>query len=144
MIIFPLLWTSVLILHLGESTSVSTTSKYDNWNSTSFDNQLRSNEMSQSSYWASEASKFSYIIPYGRSQKCDMYGPLCQTGTITVGVNLTTMTATTVLPCSSYLTLQSYYLEAPVAGDLDVQPYDYVRMADNWGVSFGRSPQCKS
>ena len=109
-------------------------------------NGVYSAQHSQMSYYASLASSFSYIIPYDRTQDCNIFGPICQTGSITVDVNLTTAVATaaTVLPCSSYLTLQSYYLEAPIAGDLDVVGVDLWALPDHWGVSFGRSPQCTS
>ena len=84
----------------------------------------------------SEASQFSYIIPYDQTQACDIYGALCQTGSITVGVNLTSKTSTTVLPCSSYLTAQSSFL-----GRNDP---DEVIWPIEWQTHFGRSPECKS
>ena len=105
---------------------------------------LAPGRLSTSSYFASQASKFSYTIPYGQTQECDIYGPLCQTGSITVTVNLTNVTTATVLPCSSYLTLQSYYLKAPVAGALYEGASLARYFADNWYTSFGRSPQCTS
>ena len=87
----------------------------------------------------------SYIIPYGRSQECDIYGPICQTGSITVGVNLTYTTTTSVLPCSSYLTAQSQYLQP--SGLVDDDYYENAFLdgkPDYWGISFGQSPECKS
>ena len=102
---------------------------------------------------SNSASAFSYIIPYGQTQNCDIYGSPCQTGSITVGVNLTTATTTTVLPCSSYLSAQYTYiwnqtwfhvptLDNPASGNKgegwsngDVDP---------WGTNFGQSPQCRS
>ena len=95
----------------------------------------------------SEASQFSFIIPYNQTQACDIYGPLCQTGSITVGVDLTSQTSTTVLPCSSYLTAQSSFL---VSSPDDVTPddddYDYIfdNWPTEWQTNFGRSPECHS
>ena len=80
----------------------------------------------------------SYIIPYGQTQECNIYGPLCQTGSITVGVNLTTTTTSTVLPCSSYLTVQSTYM---VNSSLNEMGLDWPV---DWAVSFGQSPECRS
>ena len=83
-----------------------------------------------------ELSQFPFIIPYDQTQSCDIYGALCQTGSITVGVNLTSTTSTTVLPCSSYLTAQSSFLglETDVNGSAGME----------WRTNFGRSPECKS
>lgn len=98
-------------------------------------------------------SKFSYIIPYGKTQDCHIYGPLCQTGSITVGVNLTTATSTTVLPCSSYLSAQAAHLDYENDPDEVDEPEDefwengcYGCSPDlsNWILSFGRSPECRS
>ena len=94
---------------------------------------------------------FSYIIPYGTTQDCNIYGPLCQTGFITVGVNLTTATPTTVIPCSSYLSAQAAHHEYENNPD-DPQPdefwenggYDSPSDLSNWILSFGQSPECRS
>lgn len=100
----------------------------------------------------SEASQFSFIIPYKQTQACNIYGPLCQTGSITVGVNLTSKTSATVLPCSSYLTAQSSFLvsEGDPQSD-DTEPYDELGVAFEdtgwpveWWTDFGRSPECRS
>ena len=74
---------------------------------------------------------FSYLIPYGQTQDCNIYGPICQIGSITVEVNLTTATTSTVLPCSSYLSAQSAYL------------FGYIYPVD-WNTNFGQSPECRS
>ena len=98
-------------------------------------------------------SSFSYIIPYGQTQDCDIYGPTCQTGSITVGVNLTTAITTTVLPCSSYLSAQAAYLvnqEEPGShqgGFWANGVVDGVPGADilgDWNTNFGQSPECRS
>ena len=82
-----------------------------------------------------------YIIPYGRSQECDIYGPICQTGSITVEVNLTTATTTSVLPCSSYLSVQSQYLKPPIS----MEPFFHDNPGEaSWGINFGHSPECRS
>ena len=106
---------------------------------------------------------FSYIIPYSQKQDCDIYGPICQTGSITVGVNLTTATTSTVLPCSSYLSAQSAYLEnenrnlilsnANTDWGADDDPgwqnsfddylFGYPDLM-NWNINFGQSPECRS
>lgn len=107
--------------------------------------------MSSAPFTNTTAPYFSYIIPYDQTQECDIYGLACQTGSITVGVNFTTTTTTTVLPCSSYLTAQSKYLTSAVGGLEDLsgltmrwdgfgQP-DYVQ---TWASYFGRSPECSS
>ena len=131
-----------LLLYLGGRASFSTATNNaihcpDNCNWT----QISLDKLSTSSYFASQASKFSYSIPYGQTQECDIYGPLCQTGSITVTVNLTNATTATVLPCSSYLTLQSYYLKATVGEGYGEFPR---WTSDPWYTIFGRSPQCTS
>jgi len=89
---------------------------------------------------------FSYIIPYGQTQDCDIYGPICQTGSITVGVNLTTVTTTTILQCSSYLSAQSTYLGAENADFQDFYNGGWRELPSlrDWGISFGQSPECKT
>ena len=96
-------------------------------------------------------SNFSYIIPYGKIQDCNIFGPLCQTGSITVGVDLTTATPTTVVPCSSYLSAQSAHLvyeKSPDGFQEDEfwanDGYDGPPDLSNWIVSFGQSPECRS
>ena len=70
------------------------------------------------------APNFPYIIPFGQTQECDIFGLACQTGSITVGMDLTTATITTVLPCSSYLTAQSSYLVSAGGFRQDLAAYD--------------------
>lgn len=102
-------------------------------------------------------SDFSYIIPYGQKQECDIYGSPCQTGlvgSITVGVNLTTATTTTVLPCSAYLSAQFTYLWNQTGAGIPEQGYPIIQnggsqlgdfnYGDPWGTNFGRSPECRS
>ena len=100
----------------------------------------------------SSASIFSYIIPFGQKQACNIYGPICQTGTITVSVNLTTATTTTVLPCPSYLSAQKAYLEyrndPGVLADDSLWEYHERDLDDpilvDWDINFGQSAECKS
>lgn len=87
------------------------------------------------------AGPFSYIIPFSQSQQCDIFGPLCQTGPITVGVSLASSTTTTTLPCSSYLTAQATHL---LSARLESGGRIEVEDAREWLATFGRSPQCKS
>ena len=70
---------------------------------------------------------------------CDIFGPLCQTGTIVVAVNLTSTTTITTVPCSSYLSAQS----ASVNAIYSVNNYDGTGPID-YLSSFGRSPECTS
>lgn len=81
---------------------------------------------------------FSYIIPSQNTQKCNIYGPLCQTGTITVGVDLVSKTTTTTLPCSAYLTAQSKYLNINNPQPCAIRPF----YPDIWTEGFGHSPEC--
>ena len=112
---------------------------------------LMANDSGQLYPNTSSISAFSYIIPFHQTQDCNIYGALCQTGSITVGVNLTTATATatTVLPCSSYLSAQSTYLASKnYAGDLDGYFFpEYLSDGSdlsNWDINFGQSPECRS
>ena len=56
-------------------------------------------------------------------------------------MNLTTATTTTVLPCSSYLTEQSNYVLDPTS-DSDLYPME--DLPEDWRLSFGHSPECRS
>ena len=86
------------------------------------------------------AGPFSFVIPYNQTQACDIYGPLCQTGSITVGVDKTSVTTTTTVPCSLYLTAQAAYLSAVEPHPGAIFPF----WPGDWGSSFGYSPQCTS
>lgn len=62
---------------------------------------------------------------------CNLWGLLCQTGLVEVGVNLTSTVTTTTVPCSYYLSAQSksaMYQQWAAS-------MEYVR-------SFGHSPEC--
>ncbi|KAM0798331.1 hypothetical protein BDR22DRAFT_964690 [Usnea florida] len=99
----------------------------------------------------SNFSDWPYIIPWNETQDCDIYGLLCQTGSITVGLHLATATTITVLPCSSYLSAQSAYLQH--RNDIDEDepdaPWDSNDLDPDtnegkWAVNFGQSPECNS
>ena len=87
---------------------------------------------------------FPYLIPYDVHQSCDIFGPLCQPGTITVNaVDKAGQTSAATLPCSSYLTAQASYLlgnTKGTAGDLNVES----KYPQSWAPRYGRSPQCHS
>ena len=91
-------------------------------------------------------SHFSYIIPYDQTQDCNIYGPLCQTGSITVRLNLSTADTTTILPCSSYLSAQSTHLvnDFGTDGPLYADDWRYYPELNEWAIKFGQSPECRS
>ena len=108
------------------------------------------------SSWAWWNQTYPNYVPLASDQagNCDVFGPLCQTGTVTVGVNLSSTTTTTVIPCSSYLSQQASSI-APDWGSeypLDIYPYEMHDWPDTylvgkvfpWLSSFGHSPQCTS
>lgn len=74
---------------------------------------------------------------------CNLWGPLCQTGSIVVSVNLTTTVTTTTVPCSNYLSAQA---ESAKPGYLTNRGkfYNYMPPNSDYQASFGRSPECKS
>lgn len=65
---------------------------------------------------------------------CNLWGPLCQTGFIEVGLNLTTKITTTTVPCSYYLSAQS---KSALPRGYGWAPHDYQ-------ASFGHSPECSA
>ena len=83
---------------------------------------------------------FPFIIPYNQTQECNIYGPICQTGVITVGIDLISTTTTTTMPCSSYLTSQSSYISHFNFFPDAIKPF----WPAEWKVGFGRSPECTS
>lgn len=109
-------------------------------NSSAFSFQPQSQGLSSFNF--DPAGVFSFLIPYNQSRSCDIYGPLCQTGSITVGVSLSnSQSTTTTLPCSSYLTAQASYLNIPQIGFPDA---DFPFFPPAWLTGFGRSPECRS
>lgn len=85
-------------------------------------------------------NRFNYYIPYGISQPCDIYGPTCQTGIITIGSSKEcTPSFTTTLQCSSYLRSQREYLQSVT--DLFDPAW---KNTWKWINNFGRSPECRS
>ena len=77
------------------------------------------------------------------TKDCDLWGPLCQTGSIVVDVNLTSTVKKTTVPCSDYLSAQA---ESAQPGYLKNRGRhgNYWPPATDYQHSFGRSPQCKS
>lgn len=77
---------------------------------------------------------FPYIIPWSNTQSCNIFGALCQLGSIAVNsVGQDSRTSLVTLACSSYLSSQSSFLQnAPVTKHVE------------WSRRFGRSPQCHS
>ena len=78
-----------------------------------------------------------FIIPsVCPTPECGIWGPICQTGTIVVAVNLTTTTTTTTMSCSAHLEAQS------------ISVLDYyscrVSLPSDYSRRFPRSPQCMS
>ena len=80
-----------------------------------------------------------FIMPSENTQSCDLYGPICQPGSITVAVNVTTAAPTiTTLACSSYLSAQSY-----INRDVRYGPNVYSNVPP-YAKAFGQSPECQS
>lgn len=74
--------------------------------------------------------------------ECNLWGPLCQTGTIVVDVNLTTTTTQTTVPCSVYLSAQATSAQRYGWGAIQGE-FGYVS-PNGYDMSFGRSPECTS
>lgn len=67
---------------------------------------------------------------------CDIFGAICQTGTIEATLNLTSTVSTTTVACSDYLKAQRAAV-VPQTGTQTIAPY-------KWLTRFGRSPQCST
>lgn len=79
---------------------------------------------------------FRYHVPYNHSQACNIFGPTCQKGMVTVDASVYgCKTTSSTLPCSSYLASQSHWL-----GDFNPGDPSWLE----WKKRFGRSPECKS
>lgn len=72
--------------------------------------------------------------------ECNLWGLLCQTGLITVGVNMTTTVTTTTVPCSYYLSAQAK--SADPAYQLEDINIHLLRPEGGYLSSFGHSPEC--
>ena len=90
-------------------------------------------------------------IPLSSTQAgdCDIFGALCQTAPVTVGIDLGSATTTTVVPCSSYLSAQAETaVPSGTAGAYSpaiVWPGpDAGTELPTWLSSFARSPECTS
>lgn len=81
---------------------------------------------------------FPYAIPYGTSQSCDIFGPLCQPGFVTLSsTGSDRLLSPTTVPCSSYLSLQKSYINGIARDEVTAQVPD-------WDTIFCRSPECWS
>ena len=80
--------------------------------------------------------------PINPVTECNLWGPLCQTGTIVVDVNLTTTTMKTTVPCSVYLSAQA--TSAQRYGWGAIQGWFGYESQNGYDMSFGRSPECTS
>ena len=77
-------------------------------------------------------------LPSDQAGECDIFGPLCQTGTVTISLDIDGTTKATAVPCSSYLTVQSAWVS------LREESMVSTKQASSWASSFGRSPECTS
>ena len=68
---------------------------------------------------------------------CDLFGALCQTGTIEALVNHNGSTSTTSVACSKYLSAQRHAYES-------AHQVEGIGYPGAFAASFGRSPQCSS
>ena len=68
---------------------------------------------------------------------CDLFGALCQTGTIKALVNRNGTTSTTSVACSDYLSAQKYAYQSS-------HQNEGIGYPGAFAASFGRSPQCSS
>ena len=68
---------------------------------------------------------------------CDLFGALCQTGTIKALVNRNSTTSTTSVACSDYLSAQKYAYQSS-------HQNEGIGYPGAFAASFGRSPQCSS
>lgn len=72
---------------------------------------------------------------------CDIFGAICQTGTIEATLNLTSTVATTTVACSDYLRAQLEAVRPPTLGTA-YTPYTAYIDRGKYVTMFGRSPQC--
>lgn len=68
------------------------------------------------------------------TEVCNLWGPLRQTGSIEVELNLATKTTTTTVPCSYYLSAQAN----------SAMPPGYILASHDYQASFGHSPECSA
>lgn len=72
--------------------------------------------------------------PEIRNTECNLWGPLCQTGSIVVDVNMTKSITQTTIACSYYLSAQA---ESAAFNN-------HHENSASYQLSFGRSPECMS
>lgn len=105
---------------------------------------LAKNDSTLQSFNSSLSSKPSNFPNFIRpsvnpTAECNLWGLLCQTGLIEVGVNLTTTITTTTVPCSYYLSAQA---ESARPGFLTEDFKLPLRPEAGFLSSFGHSPEC--
>lgn len=123
----------LIILGLGslaQATTTFTTLAKNDSTSQSFNSSL-----------SSKPSNFpNFIRPsVNPTAECNLWGLLCQTGLIEVGVNMTTTITTTTVPCSYYLSAQA---ESARPGFLAQDENQNLRPEAEFLSSFGHSPEC--
>lgn len=86
-------------------------------------------------------TNFLFIIPSDTKQSCNIYGPTCQPGSITVSsvVSSDCHASLVSVPCSSYLASKSTYVHAAIVSQTAPIPWLTI-----WEAGFGRSPECHS
>ena len=86
------------------------------------------------------------LLASDQAGRCDVFGPLCQTGSVTVPVDLTSSTITSVVPCSTYLSAQAQSVLHGSNAFYNQEIYQQGTVSNtavnHWLSSFGRSPQC--
>ena len=88
---------------------------------------------SKAAPWAGDPP-FIFDLKSSMIGSCDIFGAICQTGTIEAKLNFTTTISTTTVACSDYLTAQAWaMINTLLVPHLDREEY---------ATKFGRSPQC--
>ena len=80
-----------------------------------------------------------FVMPQSNTQACNIFGAICQTGSITVDVNISSTISATEVDCSYYLTAQSYSNRG-----VTTRPYISTTIMYPWQHAFGQSPECSS
>lgn len=80
-----------------------------------------------------------FVYDYNTTKigSCDIFGALCQTGTIEALVTHNGTTSTTAVACSDYLSAQKYAYQS-------MHQYEGIGDPGQYALSFGRSPQCST
>jgi len=122
------IWNSVEASRSNTSTSLN----YPNTTTTSSADYTNITTAALPSY-----PDFVYDYKTTNIGSCDLFGALCQTGTIEALVTYNGTTSTTAVACSNYLSAQKYAYES-------MHPYEGIDDPGQFALSFGRSPQCST